>query len=196
MQKYLCFIVALCLSISAIGCQSKSTSANKTSSDSTDQIASASPLDFDALLTSLDGTIGPRFQSMQMDSIQSTSYQYDGPIQAVLDIVEPIAKTAGFSEVSGDMKNSMETAQQAMQEKMGVDMKSVTYHMFTHPSGETLGVSRMDISNKNMKLSLLTVQLMNPKKMAELGEAAMKSSVRLPSEPSKSATPQASAPHQ
>ena len=37
---------------------------------------------------------------MQMDAMESATYQYAGPIQTVLDIVAPIAKKSGFSSKS------------------------------------------------------------------------------------------------
>ena len=146
MQKQICLIVALCVAIAGFGCQSKSNTSTRNSST----VTNGQPLDFQALLASVDNAIGKRFQTMQMDAMESVTYQYDGPIQTVLDIVGPIAKKSGFSEEKVDLANSMDAAQQEMQKKVGLDMKSVEQKMFTHPSGDTLMVSRMDVSNEKL----------------------------------------------
>jgi len=59
---------------------------------------------------------------------------------------------------------------------MGIDMKSVEQRVFTHPSGDVLTVARMDISNDDVDMKMLTIQLMNPKKMADFGNAMKKPS--------------------
>jgi hypothetical protein len=164
MQKLICLIVALCIAISEIGCRPKSDTSTKNSN------ADGQRLDFEALLTSVDNAIGKRFQSMQMDAMESATYKYDGPMQRVLDIVAPIAKKSGFAEATVDLANGMGAAEQEMQKKMGVDMKSVEQKMFPHPSGDTLIVARMDISNNDLDIKMLTIQLMNPKKMADFGK--------------------------
>jgi hypothetical protein len=174
MQKQICLIVALCVAISEIGCQSKSDSSN----GNPNAVTNGQQLDFEALLTSVDNAIGKRFQSMQMDAMESATYQYGGPIQTVLDIVAPIAKKSGFSEATVGLANDMGAAEQEMQKKLGIDMKSVEQKMFTHPSGDTLMVSRMDISNEGLDMKMLTIQLMNPKKMADFGK-----SMKQPSSP-------------
>jgi hypothetical protein len=96
----------------------------------------------------------------------------------VLDIVAPIAKKSGFSEATADLANGMGAAQQEMQKKMGIDMKSVEQKMFTHPSGDTLVVSRMDMSSNDLDMKVLTIQLINPKKMADFGKTITKPSSR------------------
>jgi len=122
----------------------------------------------------VDNAIGKRFQSMQMDAMDSATYEYDGPIQTVLDIVAPIAKKSGFSDATADLTNGMGAAEQEMQKKMGIDMKSVEQKMFTHPNGDTLMVSRMDISSESMHMKMLTIQLMNPSKMADFAKTMTK----------------------
>jgi hypothetical protein len=176
MQKQICLIVALCVVISEIGCQPKSDTPNKNSNAVNGNVTNGQRLDFEALLTSVDNAIGKRFQSMQMGAMESATYQYDGPIQTVLDIVAPIAEKSGFSETTADLADGMGAAEQEMQKKLGINMKSVEQKMFTHPSGDTLNVSKMDISNEGMNMKMLTIQLMNPKKMADFGKTMTKPS--------------------
>lgn len=176
MQKQICLVAALCVVISVIGCQPKAETSTKNSNAVNGNVASGRPLDFEALLSSVDKAIGKRFQSMQMDAMDSATYQYDGPIQTVLEIVAPIAKKSGFSDSTADLTNGMGAAEQEMQKKMGINMKSVEQKMFTHPNGDTLMVSRMDISNEGMDIKMLAIQLMNPKKMADFGKTMTKPS--------------------
>src|SRR6478672_8326321 len=80
----------------------------------------APPLDFKSLLISLDGAIGKRFQSMQMDAMESVTYQYDGPMQTVLDIVAPVARKSGFFETDINQASGSGAAQQETLKKAGV----------------------------------------------------------------------------
>jgi hypothetical protein len=170
MQKQIFLIVALCIVILESGCQPTSNSSTNQSTSVNGSATNPQRFDFEALLTYVDNAIGKRFQSMQMDAMESATYQYDGPIQTVVDIVAPIAKKAGFSEGAVDAAIGMGPAEQEMQKKMDIDMKSVEQMMFTHPSGETLIVSRMDVSNNDLDMKFLTVQRMNPKQMADFGK--------------------------
>lgn len=131
-------------------------------------------LNFEALLSSVDKAIGKRFQSMQMGGMKSATYRYDGPIQTVLDIVAPIAKKSGFSEMTVDLANGMGAAEQQLQQKLSIDMKLVEQKMFTHPSGDTLTVMKMDMSSNDLDMKLLTIHLMNPTKIADFGETVKK----------------------
>ena len=176
MQKQICLIVALCVAISGIGCQPKAETSTKNSNATNRNAANGQPLDFEALLSSVDNAIGKRYQSMQMDAMESATYQYDGPIQTVLDIVGPIAKKSGFSDATADLASGMGAAEQEMQKKMGIDMKSVERKLFTHPNGGTLTVSRMDVSSDDLNMKMLTIQLMNPTKMADFGRTMQKPS--------------------
>ena len=176
MQKQICLIVAFCVAILDIGCQPKSDTSAQNSNAVNGKVTNGQRLDFEALLTSVDNAIGKRFQSMQMDAMDSATYKYDGPIQTVLEIVAPIAKKSGFSEATVDLANGMGAAEQEVQKKMGIDMKSVEQKMFTHPSGDTLIVSRMDMSSDDLDMKMLTIQRMNPKKMADFGKTMNKPS--------------------
>ncbi|WP_372724238.1 hypothetical protein [Novipirellula sp.] len=68
----------------------------------------------------------------------------------------------------------MGDAEKEMQAKMGINMSSVDQKMYTHPNGDTLMIARMDMSNDDIDMKMLTVQLMNPKKMSEFGAKAQK----------------------
>ena len=61
-----------------------------------------------------------------------------------------------------------------MQAKMGINMSSVDQAMYTHLNGDTLMIARMDMSNNDLDMKMLTVQLMNPMKMSEIGAKARK----------------------
>jgi hypothetical protein len=131
-------------------------------------------LNFEALLSSVDKAIGKRFQSLQMGGMESATYQYDGPMQTVLDIVAPIARRSGFTEVAVDLAGAMGAAEQEMPKQLNIDMQSVEQRVFTHPSGDTLAVMKMHMSNKDLDMKMIIIQLMNPKKMADFGETMKK----------------------
>jgi hypothetical protein len=156
------------------GCNSETDSTTATKSVATSNETPSESLDFDALLTAVDNAIGKRFQAMQMDAMNSASYQYDGPIKTVVDIVDPIAKKAGFTPDSELPTLGMGEVEKEMQAKMGINMNSVDQKMYTHPSGDTLMIARMDMSNDDIDMKMLTVQLMNPKKMSEFGAKSQK----------------------
>ena len=174
MQKHMCLTIVVCVAIAGNGCQPNADTATKSANAKNGSVTESQRLDFDALLASVDVAIGKRFQSMQMDAMDSATYKYDGPIQTILDIVAPIAKKSGFSEQTADLAAGMGPAELEMQKKIGIDMKSVEQKMFTHPSGDTLIVSRIDLSNEGTDMKRLTLQLMNPKKMANFSEAMKK----------------------
>ena len=181
MKANLRLMATLWLVILFVGCQQESNTSSKNSGVSTSDAQEADQLDFSALLDSVDNSIGKRFQSTQMEAIDSASYRYDGPIQKVLDIVAPKAKEAGFKEETDETSIGMGPAEKEMQQKMGFDMKSVEQRMFTHPSGDVLTVVRMDISSDDLDVKMLTIQLMNPQKMADFGNTMKKpSSTSLP----------------
>jgi hypothetical protein len=165
-------LVALALTLGAIGCQSGSDAPTSKASANDADRADARTLDFDALLKEVDAAIGKRFQSMQMAAMDSASYQYDGPIEPVIDIVRPVAEKAGFAEVTGACGGQMGPAESEMVGNMGMDMKSIAQRTWTHPNGDTLSVARMDVTSDKLSMKMLSVHLMNPKKMAELGAAA------------------------
>ncbi len=131
-------------------------------------IPQARSLDFTTLVSSLDDAIGKRLQTPQMDGTESATYQYNGPIEEVLDIVAPIANGSGFSAVTGDVANA---AAQKMKKVManGV-MKVVDHKMYRHPNGELLTVSRMAVGNSGMMM--LTIIYMNPRQLPSVEENA------------------------
>jgi len=164
----------LLFAIFAGGCQSEADTSTATSTVVERNTNPSQSLDFDALLTAVDDAIGKRFQSMQMDAMNFASYQYDGPIKTVVDIVDPIAKSAGFTQDNDQPTIWMGEAEKEMQAKMGINMSSVDQAMYTHLNGDTLMIARMDMSNNDIDMKMLTVQLMNPMKMSEIGAKARK----------------------
>ncbi|WP_236624242.1 hypothetical protein [Rhodopirellula baltica] len=169
----LLYVLLLCM-LCAVGCQSESDGPIATNTVDERNTAPSQSLDFDALLTAVDDAIGNRFQAMQMDAMNSATYQYGGPIKAVVDIVDPIAKDSGFTLSDDQSTAGMGEAEKEMQAKMGINMSSVDQVMYTHPSGDTLMIVRMDMSNDDIDMKMLTVQLMNPKKMSEFGAKVQK----------------------
>ena len=155
--------------IVAAGCRSETDSASTENTSVASSDTPSQSIDFEALLNAVDKAIGKRFQAMQMDAINSASYQYDGSIETVVDIVDPIAKKAGF--ISNDVQQTIDMgeAEKEVQAKMGINMRSIDQKMYTHPNGDTLMIARMDVSNDDTAMKLLTVQLMNPKKMSTFG---------------------------
>ncbi len=182
-----CLVFALMASSS--GCQKKT----ETPPDKAPVVAAKPQLDFDAILTAVEGVAGNRFQSMNMDFMQSTSYQYSGPLEPILEIVAPQATAAGFSELPVDMGSLVDENMRAMQQKTGVDMQNMNGRVFTHPEGSTLTVSRVDVSNQGMDLKLLTIQLMNTKKMTEFSKTQQAPAVP-PAAPAPAVAAPAAAP--
>ena len=123
-------------------------------------------LDFARLLNSVDDAIGKRFPTPQADATHSATYEYNGPIEKVLDVVAPIAKESGFSEETGGLDNTVEQTMQKILAN-GV-MKMVDFKAFTHPNGEMLTVSSMAIGKTDMKM--LTITYSNRKKLPTVGE--------------------------
>ncbi|MEM6691687.1 MAG: hypothetical protein AAF664_19815, partial [Planctomycetota bacterium] len=92
-----------------------------------------------------------------------------GPMQTVVDLVNPIAKQAGFTATSDESIGKMGKAEKEMQAKMGIKVNSSDQKMYTHSNGDTLMISRMDMSSDEIEMKMLTVHLMNAKKMSDLG---------------------------
>lgn len=131
-------------------------------------IPQAPSLDVATVLRSLDKAIGQRLQTPKMDGVESATYQYNGPIEKVFDVVAPIARESGFSVATGDVANA---AAQTMKQVManGV-MKVVDHKMFTHPNGELLTVSRMEVGNSGMMM--LTITYLNPRQPSGVSESS------------------------
>ena len=171
--RYLQFVV-LTIAALTIGCQSQSDLPTSQPVAPVSNGADSPVLDFDSLLKAINGAMGKPFQSMQMDAMQSASYKYEGSIQVVADIVGPIVERAGFSESADNMADKAGAEGKEMQEKMGIDIKPIEQKMWTHPNGDTVMVARMDMSSKDVSMKMLTVHMMNPKKMADFGAALNK----------------------
>ena len=141
-------------------------------------------LDFEALLAGVDGAVGKRFQSMQMEGMESATYRYDGPVRAVLDIVAPVAEASGFAENTADFAHEMGDAERELQEKMGMDMKSIEQTTYAHPDGDLLTVARTTIAMpaSDEELTLLSIQLMNPRNMPDFGATMKPGATETPEE--------------
>ena len=84
------------------------------------------------------------------------------------------AEVDGFNSNSDQPTIGMGESEKEMQVKMGINVNSVDQKMYAHPNGDTLMIARMDMSNDDIDVKMLTVQLMNPKKLSELGAKAQK----------------------
>lgn len=171
MTRPLFYTLLLCVVFTG-GCKPEAGNSTAANTNAEDNATPPQSLDFNALLSAVDDGIGERFQAMQMDAMNSATYQYDGPIKTVVEIVDPIAKKAGFTAASDPPISDMGEAEREMQAKMGINISSFEQKMYTHPNGDTLMIARMDMSNDEIDMKMLTVQLMNPKKMSDLGAKA------------------------
>lgn len=167
-------LMLLVVFLSALGCQPEAIKPPGTIAGNMQGSSDSSSLDFDAMLNSVDSEIGKRFQAMQMEAMNSASYQYDGPIKKVVDIIEPIALATGFMEQKDRPAIGAGEAEKEMQSKMGMSMSAGEQKMYVHPNGDTLMIIRMDVANKDIDMKMLMVQLMNPKKMSDFGAKAKK----------------------
>lgn len=156
------------------GCKSESDTSTEAGAGVERNTRPSQRLDFDALLATVDTAIGKRLQAMQMEAMNAATYQYDGPIETVVDIVDPIARAAGFTQDKDQPAFGMGEAEKEMQAKMGVNMSYVDQMIYTHSSGDSLMIARMDMSSEDIDMKMLTVQLMNAKKMSEFGAKAQK----------------------
>lgn len=107
--------ILLLVTFFIVGCKPETSTSSSTTNSVAPVKSALNNLDFDALLSELDAAIGKRFQSMQMDGMHSASYQYAGPIKTVVDIVEPMALGAGFTEEKSGPSFGMEDAIKEMQ---------------------------------------------------------------------------------
>jgi len=127
---------------------------------------------FETILNEVDKVAGNRFQSMQMEAMTSASYQYDGSIDEIVKVVEPIALKAGYSPMDSEMtEDAIAGGQEHIQEIANMEMDMIGTKMYQHKNGNLISISRMNISSDSpkmeMNMKLLTVQMMNPKKMSD-----------------------------
>lgn len=163
MKTLIRLALLLCATISLAGCRPAANVSNNGGRPAS-TADSGTQLDFDGLLADIDRAIGKRLQSMQMEGMESASYQYDGPMETVVDIVAPVAQSAGFLEESDSDSDDADTTNQMMNQ-MGMQVKSLEQRNFAHPNGDMLVVSKMDIANDDVEMHLLAVHYMNPTKM-------------------------------
>lgn len=126
---------------------------------------------FAQLLNEVDKKIGTRFQSMEMEAMVSATYMYDGALEEITKIVDPLITEMGYSAVDTNTTEELPAAAKEMQEKMGMKMKNMQSQAYKHKNGNMISVSRMDISHSDKDMSMLTVHLMNPKLMSKIGGA-------------------------
>lgn len=124
---------------------------------------------FAQLLNEVDKKIGTRFQSMEMEAMVSATYMYNGALEEITTIVDPLVKEMGYSGIDANATEDLSTTAKEMQEKMGMKMKNMQSKAYKHKNGNMISVSRMDISHSEKDMNMLTVHLMNPKLMSKIG---------------------------
>lgn len=165
-------VLATLMPLAVIGCGK----ADNNSAEKTTTLPRLVEIDedgeFESILNEVDKAIGKRFQSMQMGAMISATYQYDGSIDKVAEIIEPMAIKAGYSPVDNDTsQQAIADGQKHMQEMANMEIKMIESKMYQHENGNMITIMRMDISSDapkmQMDMSMLTVQMMNPNKMSE-----------------------------
>ena len=130
---------------------------------------------FEEVLGDVDSLIGKRFQSMQMEAMSSASYMYDGTIDKITEVVDPLAEQAGFaSDSSGAFDEHFQEGLDQMRAMPNMEMEVLGNKTYTHEDGTMLLLMRADITqnfnNQQVDMKMLTVQMMNPAKMSEMGD--------------------------
>jgi hypothetical protein len=147
-----------------VGCKESASEDSSPSSSKIDPDGS-----FSRVLDELDSAIGERFQSMEMAAMVSATYMYDGSIDEVVAVVDPLVTKMGYE---GSDKNPMdkllsEAADE--QKKMGMSMQNVSGRNYKHKNGNMIIIMRMDVAHEKREMKMLTVQLLNPGLMSEMG---------------------------
>jgi len=169
--------LSLALLVSITGC-GKADSNSSTAVSPTESVPEIDgTAQFESILQKVDAVIGKRFQSMQMAGMTMASYQFDGPIDTVVDIVEPLVIENGYSVGNDDMmKNAMEQgqAEQAMMPNANMDL--VGSKTYQHENGNMINIMRMDVSVQipdapaATEMQMLTIQMTNVEKMQDFGK--------------------------
>ena len=117
----------------------------------------SSGVDFEAIQTALEAEVGDSFQAMQMQGMTSVTFRYDGAVQTVIDIVEPMATASGFRTIAkGGAGGEVGAFEQAT---------------FKHPDGDVLAVTTMDVSTDGNDMKRVVIQLMDSDQMEGLAES-------------------------
>jgi len=124
---------------------------------------------FIRLLDELDKAIGERFQSMEMAGLMSATYMYDGSIDHVVAVVHPLVTKMGYEGSDKDPMDSLPSEAADMQKKMGMSMQNISGKTYKHKNGNMIIIMRMDVAQEKREMKMLTVQLMNPGLMSEMG---------------------------
>lgn len=145
------------------GCQDNTSVQRNPSSERIDPDGS-----FSQVLNEVDKAIGERMQSMEMGAMISATYMHDGSIDTVVAVVDPLVKKMGYKESA---RNVMDAgpAEAEMQEKMGMSMKNIISKSYEHKNGNVISVTRTNITHDEREMKMLTVHLMNPHLMSEMG---------------------------
>jgi uncharacterized lipoprotein YehR (DUF1307 family) len=162
-------VLAAIVPLAVLGCGNADNSSSPNAGDQPLAAEIDEAGQFELMLKEVDKVIGERFQSMQMGAMTSVSYQYDGSIDKVVDVVEPMAIKAGYLPMDDDTtEQSFAEGHKQMQQMTNMKMKMIGSKTYMHEDGNLISISRMDISSDapkmQMNMQMLTVQMMNPKK--------------------------------
>jgi hypothetical protein len=129
---------------------------------------------FEEMLKAVDNVLGNRLQYMKMGAMISATYQFSGSIDTVVEVIDPLVKQSGYSSVERDVtKQSLQEGQEQMNALADTKMDMTGSKMYMHKSGNVIHVLSMDITNNTwetpVKMKMLTIQMMNSKKMSESG---------------------------
>lgn len=163
LQRWPLFLV---VTLVAVGCQPASNRPTATGAAK----SAGGLVEFEVVLSAVDKVVGKRFQAMQMDGMESVTYEYQGPLQAIVDVVAPIAEDAGFETGEENSEVPADADDLESQVMRDAGMESFEQVVFMHPAGHILSVSTMDVSDDDVDMQLLVVQLMNPHQTDVLGK--------------------------
>lgn len=145
---------------------------------------------FENILQAVDRTVGKRSQTMQMGAMKSATYMFDGPIETVVQLVEPLVTELGYEPVDKEaLGDGFQQGMEHMQNVTNMEINLLGQRMYQHQNGNIFSVMRMDITsemeNTSTHMQMLTVQMMNPRKMTE-----SHSNSKASDQPQTSASPQ------
>lgn len=167
-MNYAPICVGLFAIVSCVGCESNNT-ANMNSGDPA-SLPPLKSLDFDALRSTINAAVGQPEGTTDLPVIRTVFYFYDGTFEAIVNIVEPIAAAAGFSELT--QPTNLEALDDAEQKAyaQGVPVYTRDMKIYDHPNGDRLLVMKNWLGAKRLgqttEVRTLVLSLSHPRLMA------------------------------
>ncbi len=151
-----------------ISCESKQTTTDTTTLQPIENIEGNQW--FSNLLLTIDTIAGKRAQYMQMNNMETATYQSDTvSVDDIINAIEPTLIEAGYTRQNPiDLEKDMDAAhEQISAMKMKMDMSDhVTYKDANENVFTIMKMSvEHDINGEQQRLTMITVQLMNIEKM-------------------------------